>query len=122
MITFALVEQALINLGYVVDFNLRYHAKLTGYISVDGYASDIVLEFREGYKSELGDREVLFQVEWLMDDQESCLFLDNNSVNESDVMPDLFAKEKIILRKIFDRILHEIKEISQAQSGSLGLM
>ncbi len=123
MITFALVEQALINLGYVVDFNLRYHAKLTGYISVDGYESDIVLEFREGSKSELGDdREALLQVEWLMDDQESCLFLDNNSMNESDVMPDLFAKEKIILRKIFDRILNEIKEILQAQSGSLGLM
>jgi hypothetical protein len=116
MTTFALVEQALINLGYVVDFNLRYHAKLTGYISVDGYASDIVLEFREGYKSQLGDRDALLQVEWLMDDQESSLFLDNNSLDESDTTPDLFTKEKIILRKIFDRILSEIKEILQAQS------
>ena len=116
MATYELVEQALIKLGYVVDFDLRYHAKLTGFIPVDGYQSDVVLEFREGYKSELGDVDELLQVEWLMDDQESSLFLDNNSLNESDTTPDLFAKEKIILRKIFDRILSEIKEISQAQS------
>jgi hypothetical protein len=112
MATFALVEQALINLGYPVDFDLRYHAKLTAFIPVDGYKSDMVLEFREGHQSELGDRDQLLQVEWLMDDDESCLFLDSNSLGDPDENPSVFLAEKIILRSIFDRILREIENIS----------
>ena len=112
MATFALVEQALINLGYPVDFDLRYHAKLTAFIPVEGYKSDVVLEFREGHQSELGDRDQSLQVEWLMDDNETCLFLDSNSLGEPDEMPNIVPTEKIILRSIFDRILMEIERIS----------
>lgn len=112
MATYSQVEQALINLGYAVDFNLRYHAKLIGYISIEDYQSEIILEFREAICSELGDREELLQVEWLMDDGESCLLLDSSTLDEIDEEPDVFEKEKIILRKIFDRILKEISNIN----------
>ncbi|PZO35447.1 MAG: hypothetical protein DCF19_23930 [Pseudanabaena frigida] len=115
MATYKLVEQALINLGYVVDFDLRYHAKLTGYKPVEGYKSDIVIEFRESYKSELGDRDESLEVEWLMDDEESSLFLDTNSLDDSDPNPSEFLAEKIILRENFDRVLMEIKQISQTE-------
>ncbi len=108
MLTYSLLEQILIKLGYAVDFNLRYHAKLTAFISVDGYDSDIELEFREGYTSELGDRDALLQLEWLMNDGESCLVLDSNSLDEVDEVPHIFPIEKLILRQIFDQILQEI--------------
>jgi len=112
MLTYSLLEQVLIRLGYAVDFNLRYHAKLTAFIPVDGYESDIELEFREGYTSELGDREALLQLEWLMADGESCLVLDDNSLDAIDEVPHIFATEKLILRKVFDEILAEIAKDS----------
>ena len=116
MATYELVEQALIKLGYVVDFDLRYHAKLTGFIPVEGYKSEVVLEFREGYKSELGDLEELLQVEWLMDDGENCLLLDSNSLDDTDENSSVFLPEKIILRKIFELILKEITRIFEAEN------
>ena len=116
MATYELVEQALIKLGYVVDFDLRYHAKLTGFIPVEGYKSEVVLEFREGYKSESGDLEELLQVEWLMDDDENCLLLDSNSLDDTDENPSVFLPEKIILRKIFELILKEITIIFEAEN------
>jgi hypothetical protein len=112
MTTYSQVEKALTNLGYAIDFNLRYHAKLMGYIPVEGYESEIILEFREAICSELGDREELLEVEWLMDDGESCLVLDRESLDAEDEEPDVFEQEKIILRKIFDRILEEISNIN----------
>jgi hypothetical protein len=108
MFTYSQVEQALLHLDYVVDFNLRYHAKLNAFIPMDGYKSSIVLEFREGYQSELGDSDELLQVEWLMNDDESCLFLDRNSLDDTDEIPSKWIDEKLILRGIFDRILMEI--------------
>ncbi len=108
MFTYSQIEQALINLEYVVDFDLRYHAKLTAYIPVDGYKSDVVLEFREEYKSELGSCDESLQVEWQMDD-ENYLFLDINSLDDVDTNSSIFLAEKLILRKIFDRILMELK-------------
>ncbi len=116
MATYELVEQALIKLGYVVDFDLRYHAKLTGFIPVDGYQSDVVLEFREGYKSELGDLDELLQVEWLMDDGDNCLLLDSNSLDDTDENPTVFLTEKIILRRIFELILKEITSIFETEN------
>jgi hypothetical protein len=112
MLTYSLLEQVLIRLGYAVDLNLRYHAKLTAFIPVDGYESDIELEFREGYTSELGDREALLQLEWLMADGESCLVLDNSSLEAIDEVPHIFPTEKLILRKVFDQILEEIAKES----------
>ncbi len=112
MLTYALLEQVLIKLGYAVDFDLRYHAKLTAFIPVDSYDASIELEFREGCTSELGDREELLQLEWLMNDGESCLILDSNSLDEVDEVPHIFLTEKLILRKTFDRILQEISEVS----------
>ncbi|MCA6518370.1 MAG: hypothetical protein ACK6CP_08530 [Pseudanabaena sp.] len=112
MLTYSLLEQILIKLGYAVDFNLRYHAKLTAFIPVDGYESDIELEFREGYSSELGDREALLQLEWLMADGESCLVLDSHSLNDADESPHVFSTEKLILRKVFDQLLQEIAKVS----------
>ncbi len=111
MATYLQVEKALIKLGYDVDSNPRYRTKLIGYIPVDGYASDVVLEFREAIHSELGDRDELLQMEWLMDDGESCLLLDSNSLDEIDTEPNVFEAEKIILRKIFDQIYNEIINI-----------
>jgi hypothetical protein len=108
MLTYSLLEQILIDLGYVVDFNLRYHAKLTAFIPVSGYDHDISLEFREGYTSQLGDRHPLLQLEWLMGDRESCLVLDSDSLDNLDNIdedPHLFAAEKIILRQKLDQIL-----------------
>ena len=116
MATYELVEQALIKLGYVVDFDLRYHAKLTGFIPVEGYKSEVVLEFREGYESELGDLEELLQVEWLMDDGENCLLLDSNSLDNTDENPSVFLPEKIILREIFGLILKEITSIFETEN------
>jgi len=110
MLTYSQVEQALLNLNYIVDFDLRYHAKLNAFISVDGYKSDIVLEFREAYKSELGDCEQLLQVEWLMVDNESVLCLDLDSLDDVDIIPNIFLDEKLILRRVFDRIIEEIKK------------
>ena len=72
----------------------------------------MILEFREAVKNELGDREELLQVEWLMDDGESYLLLDISSLEEADEESDVFEKEKIILRDIFDRILKEISNIN----------
>ncbi|MCA6501776.1 MAG: hypothetical protein IM585_14005 [Pseudanabaena sp. M135S2SP2A07QC] len=112
MLTYSLLEQILIKLGYAVDFNLRYHAKLTAFIPVDGYESDIELEFREGYSSELGDREALLQLEWLMADGESCLVLDSHSLNDADEAPHVFSTQKLILRKVFDQLLQEIAKVS----------
>ncbi|TYQ29521.1 hypothetical protein PseudUWO311_01080 [Pseudanabaena sp. UWO311] len=114
MLTYSLLEQILIKLGYAVDFNLRYHAKLTAFIPVDGYDSDIELEFREGYSSELGDREALLQLEWLMADGESCLVLDSHSLDDVDEVPYVFTTEKLILRKVFDQILQEIAQVSDS--------
>ncbi len=116
MLTYSLLEQILIKLGYAVDFNLRYHAKLTAFIPVDGYDSAIEIEFREGYTSELGDREELFQLEWLMADGESCLVLDRDSLDDIDEVPHIFPTEKLILRKVFDQILQEIAQVFE---GSL---
>ena len=116
MATYELVEQALIKLGDVVDFDLRYHAKLTVFIPVEGYKSEVVLEFREGYKSESGDLEELLQVEWLMDDGENCLLLDSNSLDDTDENPSVFLPEKIILRGIFELILKEITSIFEAEN------
>jgi len=112
MLTYALLEKILIKLGYAVDLDLRHYAKLTAFIPVDGYETYIELEFREGYTSELGDREELLQLEWLMNDGESCLVLDSNSLDEVDEVPHIFLTEKLILRKTFDRILQEIAEVS----------
>jgi hypothetical protein len=111
MLTYSLLEQILIKLGYAVDFNLRYHAKLTAFIAVDGYDSEIELEFREGCISELGDRKELLQLEWLMADGASCLVLDSHSLDDVDEVPNVFATEKLILRKVFDQILQEIAQI-----------
>lgn len=113
MLTYAQVEKALLNLGYVVDFNLRYHAKLTALIPVDGYNSDVAVEFREGYQSVLGNCDELLQVEWLMQDGESCLVLDHNSLEAPDEFPNAFPSEKLILRDIFDRVLQEIVKIAE---------
>ena len=96
MTTYSQVEQALTNLGYAIDFNLRYHAKLMGYIPVEGYESEIILEFREAICSELGDREELLEVEWLMDDGESCLVLDRKSLDSEDDEPDALAIETLV--------------------------
>lgn len=115
MLTYLQVEQALLNLECVVDFNLRYHVKLNAFIPVDGYKSDIVLEFREGYKSELGDCDELLQVEWLMNDDESSLILDRNFLDDTDEVPSMFLPEKLILRDMFDRILMAIEHISQTK-------
>lgn len=112
MATYLQVEKALINLGYDVDFNPRYRTKLIGYIPIDGYESEVVLEFREAIHSELGDRDELLQMEWLMDDGESCLLLDSNSLDEVDMEPQIFEAEKILLRKIFDRVYNEITHIT----------
>jgi len=108
MFTYDQVEPALTKLGYFVDFNFRHHSKLTSLIPVDGYESPVVLEFREGWTSTLGDVEQLLQVEWLMEDSESSLVLDINSIDEIDETPDLFTKEKLILREIFDQVLAAI--------------
>ncbi len=109
MLTYAQVEQALHNLQYVVDFDLRYHAKLTALIPVDGYQSEIALEFREECQSALGNCDELLHVEWLMDDGENCLTLDHQSLNIPDEVPHLFVTEKIILRRIFEDVLREIE-------------
>lgn len=114
MLTYSLLEQILIKLGYAVDFDLRYHAKLTAFIPVDGYDSEIELEFREGYTSELGDRKTLLQLEWVMADGESCLVLDSHSLDHVDQVPHVFATEKLILRKVFDQILLEIAQVSDS--------
>ncbi len=114
MLTYSLLEQILIKLGYAVDFNLCYHAKLIAFIPVDGYDSDIELEFREGYSGELGDLEELLQLEWLMADGESCLVLDRHSLDEVDQVPHIFSTEKLILRKVFDQILEEIAQGSES--------
>lgn len=114
MLTYSLLEQVLIKLGYAVDLNLRYHAKLIAFIPVDGYESDIEIEFREGYNSELGDREEILQLEWLMADGESCLVLDSNSLDDVDAFPRVFSTEKLILRKVFDQILQEIATVSDS--------
>jgi len=111
MATYSQVEQALINLGYDVDSSPRYRTKLVGYIPVEGYTSGVVLEFREAIHSELGDRDELLQMEWLMNDGESCLLLDSNSLNEVDTEPNIFEAEKIILRRIFDQIYNEMTNI-----------
>jgi hypothetical protein len=116
MLTYLLLEKILIKLGYAVDFNLRYHAKLAAFIPVDGYESNIELEFREGYTSELGDREELFQLEWLMADGESCLVLDRDSLDDIDEVPHIFPTEKLILRKVFDQILQEIAQVSDSSN------
>jgi hypothetical protein len=110
MLTYSQIEQALLNLNYIVDFDLRHHAKLNAFISVNGYKSDIVLEFREGYKSELGDCNQLLQLEWLMADDASVLVLDLDSLDDVDDIPSIFLSEKLILREIFDRIIEEIKK------------
>ena len=113
MLTYSQVEQALINLEYAVDFDLRHHAKLTAYIPVDGYKSDVVFEFREEYESELGSCAESLQVEWQMDDQ-NYLFLDRNSLDDLldnvDTNPTTFLTEKLILRKIFDRIITSLEQ------------
>jgi hypothetical protein len=111
MLTYSLLEQVLLTLGYVVDLNLRYHAKLTAFIHVDGYDADIVLEFREGYTSQLGDRHPLLQLEWLMPDGESCLVLDSDSLDNIDEDPHVFAAEKIILRQKLDQILEKVTDL-----------
>ncbi|MBD2175313.1 hypothetical protein H6F42_00085 [Pseudanabaena sp. FACHB-1998] len=116
MPTYAQVEQALINLEYDIDFSDRYPTKLTGYIAIEGYLSQIVLKFRESYHGELGDLEEMFQVEWLMNDGESCLYLDIASLDEPDEVPDIFVKEKVILRSVFDRVLQEIAQLSDQSS------
>lgn len=107
MLTYPQVEQALLKLEYAVDVNLPYHTKLTAVIPVDGYAP-IMLEFREAYQSVLGDSDELLQMEWLMNDQESCLVLDHNSLDEPDEFPDVFPQEKKKLREIFDQVLQAI--------------
>jgi hypothetical protein len=114
MLTYSQVEQALTNLGYTVDFDRNQQTKLVVLVSVEGYQSPVVIEFREAWKSELGDVPQLLQVEWLMDDQESCLFLDLDSLDEVDDMPNIFATEKVILRNIFDRLLSMITNVSQS--------
>jgi hypothetical protein len=83
-------------------------------ISVESYQSPVVLEFREGWKSEFGDVDQLLQIEWLMDDQESCLFLDLDSLDEVDDMPSIFATEKVILRNIFDKVLAMLANASES--------
>jgi len=108
MPTYAQVEQALLSLQYDIDFNDRYPAKLTGSMSIEGYQSPIVLNFRESYHGELGDLDELFEMEWLMNDGESCLYLDIASLNELDESPDIFTQEKVILRSVFDRLFQEI--------------
>ncbi|WP_263363379.1 hypothetical protein [Pseudanabaena sp. UWO310] len=108
MLTYSQVEQALIKLGYAPDFDHPSHTKLTALIPIDGYQSPVVLEFREGWKSELGDVAQLLQVEWLMDDRESVLILDINSLEAVDDTPAILAEEKIMLRETFDRILEAI--------------
>lgn len=117
MLTYSQVEQALINLEYAVDFDLRYQAKLTARIPVDGYKSDVVLEFREEHQSELGSCDELLQVEWQMDD-ENYLFLDCNSLESVDVNPSIFLAEKLILRKIFDRIMISLKQSLSVESNN----
>ena len=112
MLTYSLLEKVLTKLGYVVDLDLRYHARLIAFIPVDGYDTDIELEFREECVSELGDRAASFQVEWLMGDGENCLVLDRNSLDDVDELPNIFTTEKLILRKVFDQILQEIQEDS----------
>jgi len=112
MLTYAQVEQALINLKYDLDFCDRFPAKLTGYIAVEGYQSPIVLNFRESYHGELGDLNELLQVEWLMNDDESCLYLDITSLDELDESPDIFIHEKVILRSVFDLFLQEISNLT----------
>ncbi|MBD2189350.1 hypothetical protein [Pseudanabaena mucicola] len=114
MLTYSQVEQALRNLGYTVDFNLNQQTKLVVLMPVEGYQSPVVLEFREGWKSELGDVTQLLQVEWLMDDQESCLFLDFDSLDEVDDMPNIFTTEKVILRNIFDKVLAMLANVSES--------
>jgi|JFJP01.1.fsa_nt_gi hypothetical protein len=108
MAIYSQVEHALVSLGYPIDFDSRYPVKLIGYILVEGYTNEVILEFREAINSELGNCEELLQVEWLMDDGESYLFLDRSTLDERDESPDVFEKEKIILRDIFDRISKEI--------------
>lgn len=108
MPTYAQVEQALLNLQYDIDFNDRCPAKLTGYLSIEGYQSQIVLNFRESYHGELGDLDELLQMEWLMNDGESCLYLDATSLNEIDASPEAFMQEKLILRSAFDCLLQAI--------------
>ncbi|MDX2255188.1 MAG: hypothetical protein NW214_06715 [Pseudanabaenaceae cyanobacterium bins.39] len=112
MITYAQIEQALTQLGYEFDLDHFDPPKLTAVISVDGYKSPVTLEFREGWESELGDVEPLFQVEWLMNDHESCLLLDINSLDLADELPDIFVEEKVILRNIFDQLLAAIASVA----------
>ncbi len=112
MPTYAQVEQALINLKYDIDFSDRFPSKLMGYLSVEGYQSPIVLHFRESYHGELGDLDELFQVEWMMNDDESCLYLDIPSLDELDESPDVFMHEKVILRSVFDLLLQEITNLN----------
>jgi hypothetical protein len=47
-----------------------------------------------------------------MADGESCLVLDSHSLNDVDEVPHVFSTEKLILRKVFDRILQEINQVS----------
>ena len=115
MLTYSQVEQALLKLGYAVDVNLPYHTKLTAIIPVDGY-EPIILEFRESYQSVLGDSEELLQMEWFMNDNESCLVLDLDSLNSPDELPDVFPTEKKILREIFDRVLKAIAQQGEQES------
>ncbi len=117
MLTYSQVEQALINLEYAVDFDLRYHAKLTAYIPVNGYKLDVVLEFREEHKSELGNCDELLQVEWQMDD-ENYLFLDRNSLDDVGVNPSIFLAEKLILREVFDRIITSLEQSLFVESNN----
>ncbi len=107
MLTYSQVEQALLKLGYAVDVNLPHHTKLMAIIPVDGY-EPIILEFRESYQSVLGDSEELLQMEWVMNDNESCLVLDLHSLDSLDELPDVFPSEKKILREIFDQVLKAI--------------
>jgi hypothetical protein len=47
-----------------------------------------------------------------MADGESCLVLDNNSLDAIDEVPHIFPTEKLILRKVFDQILEEVAKDS----------
>ncbi|NUN66411.1 hypothetical protein HCU40_17025 [Pseudanabaena biceps] len=111
MLTYSQLEAALEKIGYSTDLKLRHHTKLIATIPMQGYQSAAVLEFREGWSSELGNVEQLLQIEWLMEDGENSLFLDVNSLDEIDEDPSVFVNEKILLRQVFDQILEAIASI-----------
>lgn len=113
MLTYSQLEAALEKIGYSSDLNLRHHTKLIATIPMQGFKSAAVLEFREGWRSELGNVDQLLQIEWLMEDGENSLFLDIDSLDESDDDPSVFVNEKIMLRQVFDQILEAIASISK---------